>query len=177
MSNNRDILHPVWDVYDLYRTAKFNAMYYSIKLNRLVWMNTCIEIILAITTSSSVVAVLWLWNTPIGQYMWKFLSIISAFLAVSKPVLKVTDKIRKYEEVLTGYRTLEHDVMKITILINQSMRYEKIHRSKLLEAIDRKGKLIQQSPEIKFNEKLMKKCRIKIEKELPAEDFFIPKVD
>lgn len=177
MSDNRDTSHPVWDVYDLYRTAKFNAMYYSIKLNRYSWLNSCTEIILAITTSSSVVAALWLWDTPIGKQIWKVLLVISAFLAVSKPIIKLTEKIRKYDEILAGYRTLEHDLMKITVLINQSMSYEKIHRSKLLEAIDRKGKLIQKSPEIKVDERLLNKCRLKVEEETPAENFYIPKAE
>ena len=177
MSNKRDTSHPVWDVYDLYRTAKFSALYYSIKLNRYSWANSCIEVVLAVTTSSSAVAALWLWGTPIGQHIWKILLVVSAFLAVSKPILKLTEKIRKFEEVLIGYRTLEHDLMKITVLINQSMSYEKIHRSKFLEAIDRKGKLIQKSPEIKIDEQLLNKCRLKVEGETPAEKFFIPEAE
>jgi len=173
--DNRNISHPVWDVYDLYRSAKCYTLYYSIKLNRYIWTNSFVEIILAITTSSSVVGSLWLWNTAAGQHIWKYLLVVSAFLAVSKPIIRLTDKIRKYEEILIGYRALEHDLMKITIQINQSMKYEKIHRSKFLESIDRQGKLVQKSPEIKIDEKLLKVCQLRIEKELPVESFFVPK--
>ena len=175
MPEIRDTTHPVWDVYDLYRTAKLKVCYYSIKLRRYLWMNYCLEICLALTASSSAVAALWFWNTPTGQVIWRGLLIVSAFLAVIKPVIKLTEKIRKYEEVLSGYRILENDLMKITVMIKQSMNYEILHRSKLFEAIDRHGELVQKSPELQTNDKLLAECQNRVKTELPAEKFFIPK--
>ncbi len=86
--NSRDLNHPVWDVYDLYRTARLNVCYYSTKLNRFQSYNFLIEITLAITASSSAVAALWFWEHPVGEIVWKILGVISALLAVSKPILK-----------------------------------------------------------------------------------------
>ena len=102
---------------------------------------------------------------------------ISALLAVSKPIIKLTEKIRKYEEVLMGYRALEHDLYIITVLISQDKKYNKEHSTKFMEALDKKGKLVQKSPEVKIDEKLRKECRIKTENELPAKKFYIPRED
>ncbi|MDM8553663.1 hypothetical protein QUF75_02900 [Desulfococcaceae bacterium HSG7] len=166
--------HPVWDVYNLYRISKENVEYFSSKLHSYTKHNTLIEIILAITTASSAVGALWFQNSPFGQQIWKILVTFSAFIAAIKPIINYTDKIRKYEEILTGYRALENDLEKITILIKQSKKYEKIHRSKLFEAIDRHGKLKQKSPEIKIDEKLLKKCQLKVKSLLPSDIFFVP---
>ena len=65
--NSRDLDHPVWNVYDLYRTARLSVCYYSAKLNRFLWYNYLIEYILAITASSSAIAALWFWEHPVGE--------------------------------------------------------------------------------------------------------------
>jgi len=170
----RDINHPVWDVYDLYRDARFSVLYYSEKLNRFKGWNFFIEIVLAITTSSSAVAALWLWNTSFGKEIWKYVLVLSALLAVIKPIIKLTEKVQQYEEVLTGYRGLENDLKIIVVQINQSKKYGTPHKTKLLEALARQGELVKKSPETKPEKKLQVKCRAQVMKALPAEHFFVP---
>ena len=171
----RDITHPVWDVYDLYRDSRLSVLYYSERLNWYKSLNSFIEIVLAVTTSSSAVAVLWLWNTPLGEDVWKYVLVVSAVLAVIKPVIKLTEKVRQYEEVLTGYRGLENDLKIIVVQINQSKKYGTFHRAKLLEVLTRQGELIKKSPEARPEKKLHDKCQLQVMKELPAEHFFVPK--
>lgn len=173
--SSRDINHPVWDVYDLYRESRFSVLYYSEKLNRFKGLNSFIEIVLAITTSSSAVAVLWLWNTSLGQEIWKYVLVVSAILAIIKPAIKLTEKVQQYEEVLTGYRGLETDLKIIVVQIKQSKKYGAPHVTKLLEALSKKGELSKKSPEAKPDEKLQDKCKLQVLKELPAEQFFVPK--
>lgn len=171
----RDINHPVWDIYDLYRDARLSVLYYSEKLNWYKGLNSFIEIVLAITTSSSAVAALWFWNTSLGQEIWKYVLVVSAILAIIKPVIKLTEKVQQYEELLTGYRSLENDLKIIVIQINQSQKYGTPHRTKLMEALLRQGELQKKNPEAKPEKKLQDKCRLQIAKELPPEHFFIPK--
>lgn len=172
--SKRNLKHPVWDVYDLYRETRFYVLYYSEKLNEYKRLNTVIEVVLAITTSSSAVAALWLWDTTIGQEIWKYILVVSAILAVLKPILKLTEKVQQYEAYLTGYRGLETDVKLIVIQINQSKNYGTIHRSDLIAALSRQGELTLKSPESKLAKKLEYKCRQQVEIELPAEKFFVP---
>jgi hypothetical protein len=138
-------------------------------------LNSFIEIVLAVTTASSAVAALWLWNTQVGQELWKYILVISAILAVVKPVIKLTDKMQQFEEILAGYRSLEHDLKTIVIRIRQSKKYGMPHRTKLLEALTRQGELLKKLPEAKPEKKLQEKCRLQVMKELPVEYFFVPK--
>lgn len=172
---SRDLTHPVWDVYDTYREARLWVIYYSERLNWYKGLNFYIEIVLAITTSSSAVAILWFWNTPLGQEVWKYIVVVSALLAVIKPIIKITEKVQRYEEVLTGYKGLENDLKMIVVQIKQSNKYGTIHRTKLLEVMTRQGELLQRSPEAKPEERLHNKCKLQVTKELPAEHFFVPK--
>jgi hypothetical protein len=173
--SSRDINHPVWDIYDLYRDSRFSVLYYSEKLNWYKGLNSFIEIVLAITTSSSAVAALWLWNTSLGQEIWKYVLVVSAILAIIKPVIRLTEKVQQYEEVLTGYRSLENDLKIIVIQIKQSKKYGTPHRTKLMEALLRQGELQKKNPEAKPEKKLQDRCRQQVAEELPAEHFFIPK--
>lgn len=173
MASTKD--HPVWDVYDELRTARLNVKYYGCLLSSLQTRNTILEISLAATASSSV-AGLWFWGTSAGAETWKFLTAVTAILAVAQPFLRFTDKIRSYEEVLTGYRTLEHDLLALKIDIKQQGAYTEAHKEKLSEALDRKGALVAKTPKPKASKRLAKKCRVEIDAELPASQFFIPEV-
>ena len=166
---------PVWDVYDFYRTLRMNVYYFSYKLNNLTKINSTIEIILAITATSSTVAGFWFWDTGAGKMVWQWMLVISTVLAITKPISNLTEKIRKYEEILTAYRGLEHDLEKIKISINQDREYTKEHQNDYYLAIDRKGQIISKLPEIKLNNKLIEKFQRQVEKELPTRNFFIPK--
>lgn len=167
--------HPVWDVYDAYRDSKLWVLYYSEKLDRHKRLNSFIEIILAITTSSSAVAALWLWDTALGREIWKYVLAASAILAIIKPIIKLTEKVQRYEEVLSGYRGLENDLKIIIIQIKQSRKYGIPHRTKLTEAVSRQGELQKKNPEAKHETSLIEKCRSQVKKDFPPEHFFIPK--
>ena len=172
--NSRDREHPVWDVYNLYRTARLNVKYYSSKLHNVQRENFIIEVILAVTLPASAIAGLWFWETEIGKDIWQYLLILSAILAALKPFLKLMDRIQKLEEIVSGYRSLEHDLQKLSISIKQDEKYTQKHKSKLNEALDRKGVLVQNAPKSKTDEKLRKQCRIKVSKELPSKSFYLP---
>ena len=88
-----DTKHPVWDVYDEYKTARLNVRYYEKKVSRLRHRNLLIEIVLALSVSSGV-AGLWLWETAVGGIIWKVLTTLAAFLAVIKPLVKLSDQRR-----------------------------------------------------------------------------------
>jgi hypothetical protein len=166
--------HPVWDVYNEYRTARLNVKYYTAELNSLQRENFIIEVILALSVPSSAIAGLWFWSHPIGKEVWKYCISLSAILAFIKPFLNLANKIRLREEILTGYRSLEHDIQKLTIAISQDQKYKPKHRLLLEEALIRKGVLVQKAPRTRVNKRLRKKCRIEISKELPAKNFYLP---
>ena len=78
---NTENEHPVWDVYNEYRTARFSVRYYEKQLANLRRKNFFIEFILAASVSSGVVG-LWLWETAVGGIIWKILVTLAAILAI-----------------------------------------------------------------------------------------------
>jgi hypothetical protein len=172
---SRDITHPVWDVYDLYRTARLNIKYFACKLTDLKTLNFWMEFILAITASSAVVTFA-IWKTPAGSMLWQTLSFASAILAVAKPLLNLTEKITKVEEVLTAFRILEHDLKLLEISIRQRRAYDKDLPEKFISAFERMKGLIEKYSENKENKKRKTRLQGEVLKELPASNFFVPDV-
>jgi hypothetical protein len=167
--------HPVWDVYDLLRTARLNIKYYSHKLTNLKRINFYMEVALAIGAPSSAIGVFYFWNTTYGSIIWKWILGIIAVVALVKPFIKLSDKIGSYEKTVNGYRILEHQVEKNVIQIRQDKSYSEKHRTLLETAIEMEGKLKENDPETKINNKLRKKYQEEVLKELPAKKFYIPR--
>ncbi|MBF0320479.1 MAG: hypothetical protein HQL01_11825 [Nitrospirae bacterium] len=59
--------NPVWDVYDEYRTARLNVLGNEMQLKWLEKKNKWMEIIIAVSTSSTV-AGLWIFDSTVGAY-------------------------------------------------------------------------------------------------------------
>ncbi len=101
---------------------------------------------------------------------------MSAIVAVLKPSLGLTKKVKKYEEVLSGYKALEHDLHEIKELIAQKLAYDKDLQNDFKKALKRKGVLVNKEPGEKVNKKLVACCQREVDVELPAEKFFVPEV-
>ena len=173
MSENQNI--PVWDVYDLFRTARLNVKYFSARLGRIEKQNLFMEVVLLISAPTSAVAGLWFFDTPVGEEVWKCFGILTAIVAVLKPLANLNKKIKKYEEVLAGYRALEHDLHEITILISQEQAYTKELKKEFKKTLKRKGVLVSKNPESKENKKLKISCEQDVLRELPIDHFYEPK--
>lgn len=168
--------HPVWDVYDQYRTTRLNVKYHQAKLDYLKKWNYITEIILALSTSSSI-AGLWFWEGVLGGYLWKIIGSVAAVIAILKPILKLPDKIGKKEEILVGYKALHHDLEKILILISQNKTYDAELKKHFLDALDRKGAIVKRDNDTKVNKKLRDKLQTEVINELPTNNFYIPRSD
>lgn len=166
--------HPVWEVYDLHRTARLNVKYYSAKLGRTERINFWLELILACTAPSSVVAGLWFWQTPIGHLFWQGAAGVAAFIAVVKPLLGHPKKIKEYESVLSGYRTLVHDLNELGSHIRNKKRYDPVAQKDYRLAMNRLRSLIGKSPDARENTKLKAICEKQVQEELPSSAFYVP---
>ena len=165
--------HPVWDVYDLYRTARLNVKYYGYRLSRMQRINITMQIIIAVSASSTV-GTAWLLNEGIGEVVWKFLGLVAAILAVSAPLINLAEHIRKYDEALVGWRGLHHDLQKITLLITQKQAYDLQCSNEFQLVIDRKGSLDRGAPEKQEDTTLKKRFEEEVNRELPVDPFYVP---
>lgn len=174
------ILHennPVWDVYDLYRTARLNKYYYAEKLNKTEWLNSIVELIIAISTPTSAIAGIWFLQSEYGQQFFKLCIAVATILSVVKPFLKLPKKIKDYDHCFSTYKSFEFDMEQIVIKISQDQKYSDQAKKLLNNAQVRKGKIISSSPNYKIDESLRKECEEKVIKELPNTHFFIPEID
>jgi hypothetical protein len=171
MANND---HPVWVVYDLYKTARLNVKYYTVRLSRVEWCNFAIELLIAITAPTSAVTGLWLLETNFGQVFWKYIAAIAAIAAVLKPLLRLSQRIKNIEQTLSGYRALEYDVEQIVNRIKSEGSYSKACMTMLDEAQKKKKSLVVNPPENKQDKKLIERLYSETNNELPMESFFVP---
>lgn len=167
--------HPVWSVYDKMRSACLNVKYYSRRLQFVERVNFGFEFTLGATAPSSAIAGLWFWNTEYGQPAWKFLAIVAAIAAVSKPLLNLTKRIKEYESVLSGYRTLEYDLREIRSLVEQKKKYDQPLQLEFKKALQREKSLIAKNPETRECARVKRKCEKEVLREFPPDKFFVPK--
>jgi hypothetical protein len=171
----RDLNHPVWDVYDLLRTARLNVKYYSCRVALLQRQNFWIEGVLAATASGSAIAGLAFWDTTYGAFVWRFLVVVSAILAVVKPLLKLAERMQNLEELVGEYRAVEYELKKIEVAVKQRHAYEKELQDRFASAMDRMGEIAnRKGHEFRVDEKLRGRCEKEVATELPAHHFFVP---
>jgi hypothetical protein len=167
--------HPVWPLYDKLRTARLNVKYYGCRLQTIERLNFSIEFLLLATAPSSAIAGLWFWNTQYGQEAWQYFGIVAAIAAVTKPLLGLTKKIKDYEGILSGYRTLEYDLMEIKSLVEQKGKYDSSLQSEFKKALQREKTLVARNPETREWKWVKRKCEAEVRQELPPECFIVPK--
>jgi hypothetical protein len=169
----RDLKHPVWDIYDEYRTARLNVKINQYKLVNAKAINFIFEFILALTASSSV-ASFWFWKDPTGELIWKYLIVFTAIIAVTKPLINPSAKIQKFSEILTDFKNLDHDFCKLTILINQQKKYDSDFQNQFYYLLDQKRFIDQKCSERTIRKSKKLKLEKEVSEELPAEAFYIP---
>ena len=170
MANN----NAVWDIYDNYRTARLNVKYYSVRLETFERWNTFLEILVAVTAPGSVVSGLWFLNTQSGLEIWKFVSAIAAIAGFLKPFLKLGQKIKFYEQTLSGYRALEYDLYEIILRIRDEAVYSPTCKKMFEAALKKKKVLATNPPENTHNKKLIDRLFQEVILEIPTESLYIP---
>ena len=171
----RNLEHPVWDVYNLLRTARLNQKYYLEKLHRVEKLNMAMQIIIAASLPTSAVASYQIWNTELGGPAWSFVLLLASTLALLQPFLKLSEKIKTYDSILNGYLTLDFDLQELRGKISHSNSYSVSHRKLFEQALKRKKNVGLKEQGLKLDKKLRTKCAEEVRKELPAKNFFIPR--
>jgi hypothetical protein len=148
--------------------------YYQSQFSSLRRKNLLMELVLAISTSS-VVAGLWLWETAVGGIIWKAVATLAAFLAVIKPLVKLSDQVQQKSDVLTNWRLLEDGLQQLTLSISQYRKYDDEMRNSFFTLMKTKTTIIQKEPSESIDERLRRRCFEQVNQELPLDSFFIPK--
>lgn len=165
--------HPIWDVYDEFRTARLNVRYYEMQVSSLRRRNLLIELVLGLSVSSGV-AGLWLWETAVGGIIWKILVSVAAFLVVIKPLVRFSDQVQKKSNILMSWRLLDDGLRQFTISLKESGKYDNGIRNRFHALMENKSTIVKNEPTERMDEKLRTKCFHQVNQELPVDIFFIP---
>lgn len=164
----------IWSVYDKLRTARLNVKYYCYRLEKTEFWNTVFQIILLASAPTSAIAGLWFWQSEYGKLAWQWLGCIAAIASIANAIYAPSKKIKQYEGVLTGYRTLEYDLMEIKSAIEQKGKYDTSLQNDFKRAVQREKTLVSKTPETRANVRILTLCEEQVRKELPDASFFIP---
>lgn len=167
--------HPVWDVYDEYRTTRLSCKYYSARLGQHERWQFWMEMILAATAPGSAIAGWALWGDDRGKWVWMILMGVSALLAIMKPLLRLYEKAETLEAVTMGYNQLDNDYKKLVIAIRQEKNLTPALQDEFRTLMDRardlRGKeVVERVPD----KKLRSQFEAEVARELPVESFFVP---
>lgn len=174
-NENRDRNHPIWNPYDLLRTARLNVLYYEEKLLQTERTLITMQIVLAAAVPSSAIAGFKVWDFWLGEYAWEIFVSFASFIAFIQPFLGLAKKSKKYSELVDGYKILFYDLKDIKDKVEEDKAYNAHHKKLFKTAKERRKKLEVKETGIKLNKKLRKKCQEAVKKELPAKSFYLPK--
>jgi hypothetical protein len=132
------------------------------------------EITLAVTAPTSVVAGYSLWKYGIGAVAWSVLSGIAGIIAVCKPILGLTKRIREVESLVAGYRLLDFELKEIKNSIEQERSYTSALKGQFKKVAKSERELISRTFDAKANRRVLRTCREEVERELPVDHFYIP---
>lgn len=172
MPNTKD--HPVWEVYDLQRTCRLNMKYWAKKLVALRQWNFWMEYSLLVTAPGSAVAGFVFWKTNSGQIAWTILAVLTAFLGIAKPLLKLSDQLQTLQKIVTGYRSIEFQLDEL----GSDIRREDSYSAEMVGTFKKLQKQIQEvsrdEPVEDADETLRSECFEVVKRELPETTFHIP---
>jgi len=165
----------IWEVYDNYRTVRLNVKYYAERLEKFVRWNMTFEIGIAISAPGSVVSGLWFLKNETGIVAWQCIAAVTAILAFLKPFFRFTHQIKKYEQTLSGYRSLDQDLYEVTLQIKNDEAYSPAAKKMFAAALKKMKILVAAPPERKYNTALVAKLVNAVNEELPKDSFYFPK--
>jgi len=128
---------------------------------------------MAISGTSSIGGFWFLQNT-LGTTIWKSLGAVAIVIGAVKHLFPFADKRLKKERLAAGYRMLEHELQCIRVGVKERQAYDDIAKGEFRIALRSKKELITQSDDEPCSKRVVKKCRISVETELPETEFYIP---
>lgn len=100
----------VSQIYNWYRTARLNVLYYEESLRRWTRAVQIHDVLIALSGSTSPIA-FWQRSTdPLYKQFWFYLTLISGLLAILKPIIKWEKKLTLFSELHTHYCDLYMDL-------------------------------------------------------------------
>jgi hypothetical protein len=159
-----------------------NAIYYELRLAKMLKISFWMDVIIAATASSSGVASIIAKSTGIvgivGQTVWPLVAVVAAICAIVRPVYAPGKKIETFARQHQGYHANYFALKKLAFAIRQEDCVTRDHRRRFDTFFDRhvqlstdaKGAEDEAAPNSTFRKEAEERTRI----ELPADSFWWP---
>jgi len=161
------------ELYDQYRTAMLNRIYYGARLANFKRWNLAHEIAIAIGTSSALAA--WaIWQTDTGVKVWAIITGLAAILSILKPILQISKQIERYSKLFAGHGDVLFDLEALIIKVRNTKEITKEIENIFKQSLSRIKTLAPQD-DPKPIRKLLNQCYAEVNKQVPADSLWIPK--
>lgn len=161
------------ELYDQYRTAMLNRIYYGTRLANFKRWNLAHEIAIAIGTSSALAA--WaIWKTDTGGKVWAIITGLATILAILKPILQLSKQIERYSKLFAGHGDVLFDLEALIRKVRSTKEVTKEMENNFNQALSRIKTLAPQDYP-KPSRELLNRCYAEVNKQVPANSLWIPK--
>jgi hypothetical protein len=163
-------------IYTLQFRSALNKDYYGAILYKTQWWNGLIEFIIAITATGSGVSgfLALLRDEPYGRWIWGAITLVSALLALGKPIVQLNKRIERLTRLYAGH---SDNYTNLVILISRIQRHGRLTPEFLnaFEAAEAKFLELSKDDDPYPDMKLLASCEAKARKRHPPELAWYPK--
>src|SRR2546430_13242804 len=166
--------HPVWELYDLQRDCALNSLVYLSLTDRYSKIIFWLDIVTALFAGSSAIAGFSFWKTLAGHQVWIVGSGCATVIAGLKPVLRLTDKLKRYQDLYSRYVMLEAACANLSTQVKNARTYSNANVNALIKLRERAAAIAASAPVVKYRDSFIRKIQAKVTRLMPPEQFYIP---
>lgn len=155
-------------LYDRYRTANYNALYYGEALSTERKRNRYIEIAVAFTTPGAIGGII---ATEHGAVL--LIGIIASILAAIKPILNISDNIQRYTRLFTSYKEVASELKLLVEKVRSEQDFTAETRLRFVSQAKKMSDL-DSLDDPKMNEIREKRCYEEVNRKFPPNYFWHP---
>lgn len=168
--------HPVWQVYDEFRSSRLTAYCLRESVGRWKLINGIFEAIVVVGTASSIGGLSFL-KTGVGADIWTVVGVLAILLKVLKPVFGIHATIERREKLATQFEERGDELRVLEQRINTRQAYNQTSKREFFAIVNRwKGKIHDQNGDLHASAAFKKKCQARVELEFPGNRFYVPEV-
>ena len=155
------------EIYDLYRSALLNKLYYADALNTWSRADTTLDCAIFIGTSSSIGSYA-IWKNGVGQYAWAVLSGAAAICGILKQTLQISKRVQRYSNLHSGHSGVYFDLHQVVSKIRTAHAVSPDLLDRYNQAFARYNDLsVEDDP--KISQKRRARCESEVLRQIPNE--------
>jgi hypothetical protein len=166
--------HPVWQVYDEFRSSRLTAYCLRESIARWKFINGCFESVVAVGSATSVAGLSFL-KTGAGADIWTVIGALAILLKVTKPVFGFRARIERTQKLASQFEDKADELNALKLRIQTQQDYDETCQREFLLLISRwNGKIHDKEGDLHAAVAFKSKCQKRVEAEFPGKLFYVP---